>query len=67
MSTTKDIEALRDNQKSESAAFREQIARARELREQTGTALIQPSQGVDRSNALTPIQRPTLVRSLPTA
>jgi hypothetical protein len=63
----KDIENLRDFPSSASKEFREQLERARASAEKfIGAKLLAPPQqkGIDRSAELTPVERPTTVRSL---
>jgi hypothetical protein len=65
MAIIKDIENLRDFPSSASKEFREQLERARASAEKfVGAKLPEPPQGVDRSAELTPVARPTIVRSL---
>jgi hypothetical protein len=65
MNTVRDIELLRDYPSTASKEFRDQIGRARDLRDQIrGTTSEPQPRGVDRSQELRPVGRPTIVRTV---
>jgi len=67
MAFADEIQRLRDCPPDQSAAFRQQIERARQMSEQLarqdggGAA---PPRGVDRSGELTPLPRPVILRTV---
>lgn len=63
MSLADRIERLRGYPANASEAFREQLERARVCQEQMDGQLT-PPKGIDRSGELTPLPRPTIVRTL---
>lgn len=68
MSLIPDIEKLRAYPAGASAGFRHQLEQVREARERLGTDRSSLSEnsdrGVDRSSALNPMPRPSIVRTL---
>jgi hypothetical protein len=63
MKLTEQIEQLRGYPTKASEAFRQQLERARMSREQMD-GQVAPAKGIDRSGELTPLIRPTIVRTL---
>lgn len=63
MTLADQIEQLRGYSAEASEAFRQQLERARVSREQMDGQVAQVK-GIDRSGELTPLQRPTIVRTL---
>ena len=64
MSIADQIEQIRSFPASSSEAFREQLERARISREQMDGSVSPATKGMDRSGDLTPVTRPTIVRSV---
>jgi hypothetical protein len=64
MGITKELETLRDFPSSASKEFREQLERANAFGEKFKPSDTPSPKGVDRSSELTPVARPTIVRSL---
>jgi len=67
MSLADQIERVRDSYPPKAGQrFRDQLQRAREGRDHAATQNGQPTavKGMDRSGVLTPLPRPTIVRSL---
>jgi hypothetical protein len=62
MGIAEDIERLRDYPKEASDAFKDQLSRAQGQAAPTITPTA--PRGVDRSNELAPLPRPTIVRSI---
>lgn len=65
MDTVRNIELLRDYPSTASKEFRDQIGRARDLRDQIRGNTAEPQAGgIDRSEELRPVSRPTIVRTV---
>jgi hypothetical protein len=62
MDITKELESLRNFPSSASKEFRDQLERAAAFGERIKTP--DAPKGIDRSSELTPVARPTIVRSL---
>jgi len=62
MDLSKELERLRDFPSSASEEFRAQLQRAAAFSDQFKPPI--PPKGIDRSTELTPVVRPTTVRSL---
>jgi hypothetical protein len=67
MAITKELESLRDFPSSASKEFRDQLEKAKVSGEKfigANTPARPQPKGIDRSAELTPVARPTIVRSL---
>jgi phage-related protein len=64
MAIMKQLESLRNFPSSASKEFRDQLERANAFGEKFRTSEPPTSKGIDRSAELTPVARPTIVRSL---
>lgn len=63
MSVARQIEQLQGYPQRASEEFRDQLERARDARLKMDGD-VHPHNGMDRSGELTPVQRPTIVRTL---
>lgn len=67
MTVTERIESLRSYPQNSSDSFRQQIERARESASRMGApppGAPKGQQGIDRSKDLTPMPRPSIIRSM---
>jgi phage-related protein len=64
MAINKELERLRDFPSSASKEFREQLDRANAFGKKFKSPEPSKPKGIDRSTELTPVARPTIVRSL---